>query len=306
MVDVSCSGCHDSPPATASHLKHFSGTLAQAAYGDIRIAQDFTTNATGYIMGCGNCHPMDPTKHGNGVVDVELYNPLAAVGSLKALNPYFAEYSPGGTVLTDSRGLHYTNGKCSSVYCHSYNESTTTEPIPDSDPDWQTKTVTTRVYKAVTWGGTLDCSGCHGNPTQTSYLTNDGGAGDSHSWMDQYGYQNLHTYNMGYAPVSCKNCHNDTVKQSNTYTEDGMGVRTLSNVPISNFSKHVNGIKDVSFDKQNPFVYKTSMSLTNATYDQGTNTCSNVSCHIKQTPVKWGTPYRWYYNECDVCHGYSK
>ena len=115
---------------------------------------------------------------------------------------------------------------------------------------------------------------------------------------------------MGYAPVSCTYCHNDTVKQMNTYTVDGKGVRTLSEVPISNFSKHVNGSNDVAFDKKNAFIYSsgysgdTSMSLSAATYDPGTKNCSNVSCHISQTVVKWGTPYRWYYNECNACHSY--
>ena len=309
---LGCDGCHDAPPATASHLKHYGGSIAQAGYGNTGIARDITPNATGYIMNCGNCHPVDASKHGNGVVDVELYNPQAPTGSLKALNPSFAGYSAGPTVFTDARDLPYTNGTCSSVYCHSYNTRTTTALVPENDPDWQSKLVTTRVYKAVTWGGApLGCSGCHGNPTQTAYPANDGGAGDSHSWIDAYGYQNLHTWNMGFEPVSCRYCHNDTVKQVNAFTEDGMGVRTLGEVPISNYSKHVNGSNDVSFDKQNPFVYKTyysgdvSMSLVNSTYDPVTKNCSNVSCHREQTTVKWGTPYRWDTNECDRCHGYS-
>jgi predicted CxxxxCH...CXXCH cytochrome family protein len=174
--------------------------------------------------------------------------------------------------------------------------------------------VTTRVYRSVSWGGApLGCAGCHGNPTQTSYPANDGGAGDSHSWIDGDGYQNLHTYNMGStAPISCRYCHNATVQQLNSYTADQMGNWTLSNVPIGNFSKHVNGTNDVAFDRTNPFVYNTwysggpvPMSLANAGYDPATKTCSNVSCHIKETSVKWGTPYRYYYNECDRCHQYG-
>jgi predicted CxxxxCH...CXXCH cytochrome family protein len=309
-VASGCGGCHDCPPQTGSHLKHFGGSIAQAGYGNTEIAKDLTSNSPVYLMNCGNCHPMDAANHLNGVVDIELYNPLAPAGSLKALNPASASYVAGGTVLTDDKGISYTNGTCSNVYCHSYNDWTTTADIPDSDPNWQSKVVATRNYRTITWGGApLTCNGCHANPPQTSYPANNGGAGDSHSWIDQDGYQNLHTSNMYSAPVSCSYCHNDTVKQLNTYTEDNMGVRILSEVPISNFSKHVNGINDVAFDTQNPFVYSTygsdvSMSLANATYDPATNNCSNVSCHIKQTTVKWGTPYRWWYNECNVCHGY--
>lgn len=308
---LGCDGCHDAPPATASHQKHYGGTIAQAGYGNTEIAQEITPNATVYLMNCGNCHPMNGDKHGNGTVEIELYNPLAPVGSLKALNPASATYAAGGTVLKDSRGLNYTNGTCSNVYCHSYNEWTTNARIPPDDPNWQDKAVVTRKYRTPTWGGTLGCSGCHGNPTQTTYLTNDGGAGDSHAWIDSYGYGNLHTYNMGYAPVTCNFCHNDTVKQSNTYTRNSMDVTVLGDVPISSFSKHVNGSTDVSFDKQNPFVYPVSggtpvsMSLANATYDQTTKTCSNVSCHMQETIVKWGTPYRYFYDKCDRCHGYG-
>ena len=306
-----CGSCHDNPPATASHLKHFGSTTVVSGYGDLRITGAFTNYSSGYVFGCGNCHPMDISKHKNGVVDVELYNFLATAGSIKARNPSSAGYVVGSETFTDSKGLTYTTGKCSNVYCHSYNESATTATIGDGESNWEAKVVTTRMYKTVTWGSSaLGCAGCHGNPTQTTSLTNDGGAGDSHSWIDSQGYQNLHTYNMGGDPVSCKFCHNDTVKQLNTYTSDSMSVRTLSAVPISNFSKHVNGNNDVAFDAQNPFVYKTyysgdvSRSLAGAAYAPETKTCSNVSCHREQTVVKWGTPYRWYYKECNVCHSY--
>jgi predicted CxxxxCH...CXXCH cytochrome family protein len=308
---LGCDGCHDAPPATASHLKHYAGGVALAGYGNTGSAKDEGSSASAYLMNCGNCHPLAGAKHGNGVVDVELYNPLAPAGSLKALNPASAAYVAGAIQFSDSRGLVYTEGTCSNVYCHSYTESTTTAAIPEFDPNWAAKTVSTRKYKAITWGSApLTCSGCHGNPTQSTSANNDGGAGDSHSWIDPYGYQNLHTYNMGFAPVSCRYCHNDTVKQVNTWTSNGLDVRTLSDVPIENFAKHVNGVKDVAFDKQNPFVYQSgysgnvSHSLANAVYDPGTKTCSNVACHREETTVKWGTPYRWYTNECNKCHSY--
>lgn len=306
-----CNECHDAPPDTVSHGKHFSGSTAQAAYGDVRIAQDFTPDASGYLMNCGNCHPMDRSKHGNGVVDIELYNAQAPAGSLKAMNPASASYANGTTSHIDSRGFIYTNGTCSNVYCHSYNDWTTTAAIPPDDPDWQTKVAITRQYRAMTWGGpSLTCSGCHGNPTQTAYPANNSGAGDSHAWIDSYGYGNLHTFNLGFAPVSCSYCHNETVKQTNSYSRNSMDVTILGDVPISNFSKHVNGRNNVAFDTQNSFVYAGSggdvpMSLAGATYAPETKTCANVSCHMQETTVKWGTPYRVFYDSCDRCHGYS-
>ncbi|HEY3307002.1 MAG TPA: hypothetical protein VGJ93_00975 [Desulfuromonadaceae bacterium] len=310
-----CTACHDCPPQSASHQKHFGGTEAQAGYGDTRIAQNFDGNASSYIFSCGNCHPQDFAKHMNGVVEIELSSPQAPAGSLKALNTASAAYVSGATVFTDNKGISYTLGTCSNVYCHSYNDWTTTQNIPPGDPDWASKTVVTRKYNNVTWGGSaLTCSGCHANAPRTSFPNNDGGAGNSHSWIDMYGYENLHNWNMGYGPISCSYCHNDTVRQLNTFTYDANYVATLSDVPINNFSRHVNGVNDVSFDKQNPFVYQsyystpTTMSFANATYDSGTKTCSNVACHLNETTVKWGTPYRWYYDpvECDRCHGYAR
>ena len=307
---LACDECHGCPPDTASHLKHYGGTLAQAGYGDTRISQDFGPSATAYVMNCGNCHPLDPAKHGSGVVEVELYNPLAAAGSLKALNASSAAYSAGSTVFTDSRGFTYTQGTCNGVYCHSYTDWKT----PGGVPVWTSDSLppnleVTRIYRAVRWGDpSLPCSGCHGNPPRTSYPDNDGGTGNSHSWIDSYGYDNLHSYNMSFDPISCSYCHYDTVNQLNTWTRDWMGITTFDNVPISNYSKHVNGVNDVALDRSKPFVYPTmsfgdvAMWLTNATYDSASKTCSNVSCHIDQTSVKWGLPYRWDTAECYRCH----
>ncbi len=309
---LACDECHGCPPDTTSHLRHYGGTVAQAGYGDTRIAQDFTPTAASYMMNCGNCHPLDPARHGDGVIEVELYNSLAAAGSLKALNPPSAAYAAGGNVFTDSRGFTYTDGTCSNVYCHSYTDWKT----PGGVPEWTTDSlppnlVITRIYRSVTWGGpSLSCSGCHANPPRSLSPDNDGGTGNSHSWIDPYGYDNLHSYNMSFDPLSCRYCHNDTVSQFNTWTRDGMGVTTYGDVPIANYSKHVNGVNDVAFDRGTPFVYPTylygnvPMWLTNASYDSATKTCSNVSCHMQQTSVKWGLPYRWWYSECYACHNY--
>jgi len=233
-----CATCHGNPPATASHMKHFSLSSNYQKYGDTSITQDFSSFSFGYAMSCGNCHPLDNTLHRNGVVEVELYNANSPAGSLKAKNPVSASYTPGGTVYFDNDGLPYTQGSCSNVYCHSYNAWTTPlaqfdtqalcqsngfiwtngvcygVPMPwpqtQNDPPVPPNTVTTRYYQTPVWGGpALTCSGCHENPPSTNYYTNDGGAGDSHAWRDSYyvnwgmpgGYEDLHGWNgfwLGY------------------------------------------------------------------------------------------------------------
>ncbi|MBT0663476.1 CxxxxCH/CxxCH domain-containing protein [Geobacter pelophilus] len=323
---IQCGGCHEVPPATPSHLKHFSGSGVEAAYGDVRIAQDFSANATGYLMNCGNCHPLDQAKHGNGAVDVELFNALAPAGSLKARNPSAAAYSNGTTVHTDSRGFRYTNGTCSSVYCHSYNEWTTPGGVANYT-NYSTylppNLVETRNYRPVTWNGSaLTCSGCHANPPRTRYPDNDLGSGDSHSWINAGGEYNApyvngveerHNANMGYGPMSCRTCHYETLRVANTwtlYTSNSQYMWNAGDVPISNYSKHVNGSGSVDFDRTDPVVYNTywsgtvTMNLNSAQYDVSRKTCSNVSCHQDQKLIRWGVPYDSWTNQCYVCHSY--
>lgn len=342
-VPLGCDGCHEAPPDTPSHRVHFGGTPAQAAYGDVSIAGDYSPNATSYIMNCGNCHPMDPSKHRNDVIEVELYNVNAPAGSLKAMNPASAAYVNGTTLHTDSRTIPYTNGTCSNVYCHSYNSFTTPDAciLTNISTESQSREcdslaianlTITRVYKEVTWNSKLpnDCSGCHGNAPQTTAATNDGGTGNSHSWIDPEGWEEGHFDKWAFRPepITCNYCHNDTVKQISKYTRTyGDYTPSLevpfftifSGVPIANYSKHVNGTRDVAFDTTRPFVYSYiswgglqvfEKHLNTAQYDSATKTCSNVSCHNLQTSVKWGTPYRAYKSydtnpvdyQCQQCH----
>ncbi|MEW6600065.1 MAG: MopE-related protein [Nitrospirota bacterium] len=329
----SCGACHAVPPPTGTHAVHFGGTKDDASYGSTSIAQDVTPQGTAYLMNCGNCHPMDGSHHINGVsnsgggsAEIELYNPNAPAGSLKSLSPN-ATYTPGTTLMTDANGLTYTvGGTCSNVYCHSGPMYETVNPltgafpavIPDPTPGpniyplvyspaWEDFVVTSRLYQSPSWGvDSLGCNGCHGYPIQNAFPDVSAGAGDSHAWIDDYGYINLHVWNMGFDPVQCSTCHNDTVKDPFTWTRDDFSIQ-LGNISIFNKSKHVNGSRDVAFtsvpvpyNKYSGTVYK---DLSTATYDANTKNCSNVECHINQTPVKWGSPYRWWNGfECNSCH----
>lgn len=311
-----CATCHGNPPATASHQKHFGISTNYVKYGDTSLTGDFTSGQY-YAMSCGNCHPIDAAKHRNGSVDVELYSSAAPPGSLKAKNPDSAVYTPGGTIYFDDKGLPYTLGTCGNVYCHSYNTWTTPGGVPTPwprnqyDPPVPPNTVTTRYYQTPTWGGgSLTCSGCHGTPPKTDYYTNAGGSGDSHAWLDDWGYEDLHGWNMGFGwPVSCRTCHNDTVREASPWAYGNFGewwdVAFYGDIPIDNYSKHINGTADVAFDTATPLIYRNTFLLSAASYDPATKTCSNVSCHREQTTVTWGTPYRWWDStECNRCHSY--
>ena len=339
-----CATCHGFPPATGSHAAHFQDSAGIVGnyqqYGSTALAQDYypdqATPAPAYMMGCGNCHPLDNARHQDGIVDVELYNAAAPADSLKARSTT-ALYTAGQQTFSDPNNLPYTLGTCSNVYCHSYNDWTTTGSIPDQG--WSASipanVVTTRYYQSPTWGGSsLTCAGCHGNPPQTTFYTNDGGAGDSHSWLDDsdtawygVGYDNLHSgWNHGLTPLSCRTCHYDTIKDTATAWRGDIqfwndpaywwiDVAMFADAPIYNFAKHVNGTNDVAFDKDHVVSYNHTYSLASATYDASAKTCSNVACHYNtdtsegrrpryQQTVPWGAPYRWWYMECDRCHHY--
>jgi hypothetical protein len=79
---ASCDSCHNTPPLTGNHLKHFGGDPIFAANGSTGITKDFVSQGTEYIMNCGNCHPIDSASHQNGLLnpggsnaEIELYNP---------------------------------------------------------------------------------------------------------------------------------------------------------------------------------------------------------------------------------------
>ena len=317
--ELVCSSCHGLPPPTGSHLAHYNGSDNSLVYGDLRITEDFANGqvSSNNMIGCGNCHPINSTSHGNGIWgDVELFNFGAPGDSLKAQNT--------------NGSYEQISGTCSNVYCHSVNSWTTDgivpapwpeatgwdpaiDPLPRPLPD---NIVTVRVYKDVTWdsGETLTCNGCHGNPPQTSFGDNDGGAGDSHYWVDSYGYENLHVYNHGvFPPIGCRTCHYATVRAWNQAQGQGWEIdpatdrRYYNDVSLYDKAMHVNGSVDVAFDTVNNFTYNSVIyDLSASSFNPGTKTCSNVACHSQETKVIWGLPYRWfnYDAECDRCHGF--
>ena len=318
---MACDSCHGAPPATGAHIGHFGGNATLAAYGGTANL----STATDYIFQCGNCHPITRSSHLNGTVDMELYNAGAPGGSLKSLNPSTAGYTPGVTTYTDGFGIKYTLGTCSNVYCHSKTDwsspNTISAPLmgngtrmPRLDANgnlmYNAYTVTeSKVYASVGWGGSApDCSGCHRNNPQTSYPGVQAGVGNSHGWIDDYGWEDLHAWDMGFDALICRTCHYNTVTDSMTWTRDSNDIASYGDVPIANKSYHVNGIKDVAFDSVNTVVYETSggnvtFSLSSTTYDLTTKVCSSTPCHINQENPEWGKPYRFGNSwECDQCH----
>ena len=263
---ASCDGCHGAPPDTGAHRAHARPpSLAAVAYGATTTAEDVTpagADAAGYAFGCGQCHPLDPSHHQDGIVEVELSPAGAPAGSLRAANAPDAAYA-GGT--------------CSGVACHSSGQAT---PAYRTTPAWSS-------------GEHLGCDGCHDNPP--GYAS--GGAGtdtaNSHLGLGYDGWEFGHFGGMpgpwhpggpkhgggtwaapqDAAPITCQSCHFETVDPANTgpsgfYYLDTSGSYDLGGqlkyacatchgganaaAPLQGGKvrplRHVNGRRDVVFD----------------------------------------------------------
>lgn len=311
-AQATCGACHALPPATGTHLLH--AGLASPQYGALGTAADLSS-PTGYAFGCGHCHPRDSLQHVNGgLAEVELYDPTAPIGSLKARNPATASYTRGATTLTDPSGLSYTLGTCSDVYCHS-GEATSSGPAPVPGVDFPfagypiayppLSVARARSYRSVAWGSAQACDGCHGFPTRGEHPTVRDATGESHAFLRSDGREVLHGFDHGFDPVPCRACHASTVQAAaGTFSRDALGVTTLADVPIHSFAGHVNGHVEVRFDAVNPIPYGAlQVNLGAATWDPVGRTCANVGCHKLQTLVSFGHPYRTQITEeCNQCH----
>lgn len=310
-ADGACGSCHALPPATGAHLVH--AALALPVYGGLGTAASLPSPG-GYAFGCGTCHPLAGGKHlSGGRADVELSDVNAPPGSLKALSPA-ATYTPGTAVFTDATNLPYTLGTCGTVYCHASPTFSTPSGVPVPGVDFTFTgypisfpaypVVASRSYATVGWGGANPgCGGCHGFPIRLTAIGDVAMAGQSHSWLDAAGAESGHARNHGFAPLACRTCHARTVSAANV-TERVGEVSVYGAVPITGFGSHVNGRPDVFFDSS-PVQYVTPKSLASASYAVASQTCSNVSCHLAQTAVRSGNPYREQVGiECDACHQY--
>ncbi len=323
-VTGQCTACHGAPPATGSHLIHYGGASADVSYGGTGTTGDLLPGGGAYAFDCGNCHPLDPTHHRNGVLnagggqaEIDLSPAGAPPTSLKARNATTASYTPGPSVNTDGNGFTYTLGSCDGVYCHSSKQVETPAGVPEPGLDfvfagyplvYPAFTLdATRSYSVPTWGASLSCDGCHGFPPRTESPLVVAGAGNSHSFIDADGFEDLHGYNHGGDPIPCATCHFDTVTDPGVrwrdYAAPANGWSVYEPVPIAGHPEHVNGQSDVAFTTASATVISTGFDLTGASWDAASGSCDNVGCHLLQTPATWGTPYR--YNnvyECNVCH----
>ncbi|MGW8273326.1 MAG: CxxxxCH/CxxCH domain c-type cytochrome, partial [Thermodesulfovibrionales bacterium] len=280
-------------------------------YGDTGHTALYTSKSDVYGFNCGNCHPSDPVRHQNGLVEISLFE--ESVDGLKARN---------------SRQARYDSGKktCTGVYCHS--SGTLPEPRYAESQPWNLPNSTVE-----------RCQSCHGSPPSYSGSSDrpnghfNANRGSGHllaiHW-DSVGGYSKESFALGTATqMGCSTCHYETVRSDvdTTFVDEAHGLFTCSRChdrrsgEIFNRSVHVNGRVDVTFPAhkvrskaqmiRTPLGWErigvrrtadsydeSSRRLDEISYDAVAKSCENVSCHLYAKRVYWSEKV-----ECSSCHG---
>jgi len=279
---------------------------------------------------------MDISRHANGIVDMELFNP-AATGTKKS-NPANAGRTGAGTTTV-----------CLNIYCHSSGQEDSVRKYIDTPQ----------------WGGSFSlnkCASCHGDPPSYASGGSDNASANSHyshnmrngegghlvglhfdnirkdpvdSWQPRFpkaggaGSGSGHGDPTTSTTISCPTCHATTVCLPSMQSASGTvfacaschGLQPVA--VITDKSMHVNGTRDVSFMtgtfrsraqiRLNNFTsvikplgwtrnngYKTLDSFDSVpfsgSYNPADKSCVTV-CHLNQS-AKWGDAAM----NCISCH----
>lgn len=311
-----CTKCH-AIPSDSSHRTHSSPEIVTPVYGNTGYTYQYSKTSNAYGFNCGNCHPAEASRHGNGNIDIELYTESSA--GLKKMNRKDASFDA-------------SKKTCSGVYCHSSGERNSFIEFRETPR----------------WGGSfghLKCQGCHGIPPsyksqkgrENSHFNTERGSGHllGIHWDSTKGHTKESFKNWTSSDMGCSTCHYGTVTEDKdtTFVDTVTGLFTCSRChdgsaaggknragTIANKALHVNGVVEVSFKPENfrssarlvnvPQGWKrvgkhkeetgydeTVKALNSAEYIPSEKKCINVACHLLGTEVIWGDAV-----ECDSCH----
>ena len=161
-------------------------------------------------------------------------------------------------------------GNCSQIYCHSTGRATGMGQVQ---------------YSSSRWGGTEGCLGCHGG--------RNGASGNYARSVGNFTLSTTHSQHLKYpaANVTCNECHSRTA----------MDAATLK--PFSAATRHVNGVRDVTFASNATYGSYTSYKSTEVGSSANTKVCTNTSCHGGTTRSAWSATIQNTDNTCVHCHG---
>uniref|UniRef100_C6E386 Cytochrome C family protein n=1 Tax=Geobacter sp. (strain M21) TaxID=443144 RepID=C6E386_GEOSM len=248
-----CSACHGSAPADGNHPG--SGQKHGVYY-------DTGTGS------CAVCHP-------DHLGDAKPFAHATSAGSRALAVQFTTLPNKGGSYSRDLSYPNYLpsksglrNGSCLGLYCHSPGNKNSSFDPPN---------------QAATWGGTLNCAGCHKAGLASGSVMTSGSHGKH--------------VDGSVSSFACSKCHFATATSSMT---------------IADVTQHVNGRVDIFFG--------VSTSAANGSYNglispvsklpgSGYGACSNVYCHSNgqseggvgiayRTPI-WGSGTT---GKCGSCH----
>ncbi len=169
--------------------------------------------------------------------------------------------NPSVTAYPSTVDYTTATSTCNNLYCHSSGSSTSAK----SSVQWMT------AFGSPDWSILeLACTGCHNNGSGKTYPAD---AAGNHARHVEYG-------GATGAIVDCEHCHYGT-------TTNGTAINYTG-------ALHVNKTKNVVAGSTFAGV------AVSFNFTQGTDQCSNISCHGGWTNVTWGTGHS---TTCDTCHG---
>ena len=175
-ITARCDDCHGYPPTTvgtwtpnSTNENYVGGAGAHLAH--IKGAGKLATDPDKYAFGClaGTCHPNNLHNQGGGTV----VRANVQVTFKSPANPAGDAWNPNGVFAS---GVAPAQDACTKLYCHSNglveNRSDpatigTGENGPSGVGEYAESSGKVTFYgttpaKPATWGGSLDCKGCHG------------------------------------------------------------------------------------------------------------------------------------------------
>jgi predicted CxxxxCH...CXXCH cytochrome family protein len=197
---LDCDQCHSGSGNTLpnTHPTHYDSGATIATSADFTPNNNSTT--TNYIFTCGVCH--EGTSHAAGPVTPGVQ--AAEVIFNAAIAGPGSTHNPGAVSPTDDKGFNFTQGTCTSTYCHSDGDG----GAGNVTPQWEVTVV--------------DCESCH---NYNAGATNKMSSG-------------THTAHMNDGTImsnkTCDTCHVLTTVDEINISDKSLHVNTTKDVTINN------------------------------------------------------------------------
>ncbi len=281
-------------------------TDPQVGAHDVHLRATYAYSAR---VTCAQCHTVPATSTAAGHTDTAGSAEVPLAGAIARANTAV----PTWNTTTDT---------CSNTYCHY------------SRP-YNSGGVTYTANTAVTWTNTAlltgspslagDCSKCHASPPATtgshSGVTTISQCNSCHSNVTSTGaFVNpaLHVNGILETPSNCSDCHGwpPTTAAHTVHIDNIMAVEGIASLPggiagnqvcgvchnVNSVATHADGSADIFSGTISTLQQSYQFGSNPVTYTKGgTETCSNVECHLGQSTA-WGAPAP--VAACQSCHGY--